>query len=109
MSWMLLFLIFFFSSRRRHTRLTCDWSSDVCSSDLNSIGFPACMTLREIRSNCGNLQSQPLHASLPNGPGLFLDFSWVKIGRASCRERVYMTMEKGLLKRNRKSEIGFQD
>src|SRR6266480_1614029 len=26
--------IFFFSSRRRHTRLTCDWSSDVCSSDL---------------------------------------------------------------------------
>src|SRR5690242_8628716 len=27
-------LIFFFSSRRRHTRLTCDWSSDVCSSDL---------------------------------------------------------------------------
>src|SRR6266571_2492554 len=27
--------IFFFSSRRRHTRLTCDWSSDVCSSDLS--------------------------------------------------------------------------
>src|SRR6266571_6361820 len=25
--------LFFFSSRRRHTRLTCDWSSDVCSSD----------------------------------------------------------------------------
>src|SRR5690242_4909165 len=24
---------FFFSSRRRHTSLTCDWSSDVCSSD----------------------------------------------------------------------------
>src|SRR5690242_21200476 len=27
---------FFFSSRRRHTRLTCDWSSDVCSSDLGN-------------------------------------------------------------------------
>src|SRR6201747_2599147 len=26
---------YFFSSRRRHTRLTCDWSSDVCSSDLS--------------------------------------------------------------------------
>src|SRR5207237_7822809 len=25
---------FFFSSRRRHTRFKCDWSSDVCSSDL---------------------------------------------------------------------------
>src|SRR6267142_2874654 len=30
----LIRFIFFFSSRRRHTRLTCDWSSDVCSSDL---------------------------------------------------------------------------
>src|SRR5579862_3841694 len=27
---------FFFSSRRRHTRWNCDWSSDVCSSDLRS-------------------------------------------------------------------------
>src|SRR5258706_8724217 len=26
--------VFFFSSRRRHTRLVSDWSSDVCSSDL---------------------------------------------------------------------------
>src|SRR6266480_6915401 len=30
---------FFFSSRRRHTRLTCDWSSDVCSSDLAPPGY----------------------------------------------------------------------
>src|SRR6266480_6697786 len=28
-------MVFFFSSRRRHTILTCDWSSDVCSSDLS--------------------------------------------------------------------------
>src|SRR5260370_4485490 len=27
-------IFFFFSSRRRHTRFKCDWSSDVCSSDL---------------------------------------------------------------------------
>src|SRR2546430_3991385 len=27
--------LFFFSSRRRHTRFDCDWSSDVCSSDLD--------------------------------------------------------------------------
>src|SRR2546430_6471178 len=27
-------MFFFFSSRRRHTRFDCDWSSDVCSSDL---------------------------------------------------------------------------
>src|SRR5256886_10898985 len=29
-----LVFFFFFSSRRRHTRFDCDWSSDVCSSDL---------------------------------------------------------------------------
>src|SRR2546430_11040658 len=31
-----LLVCFFFSSRRRHTRFDCDWSSDVCSSDLGS-------------------------------------------------------------------------
>src|SRR6266853_5617923 len=31
---MCFFFFFFFSSRRRHTRFDCDWSSDVCSSDL---------------------------------------------------------------------------
>src|SRR2546430_13615809 len=30
-----LVIFFFFSSRRRHTRFDCDWSSDVCSSDLS--------------------------------------------------------------------------
>src|SRR2546427_9237545 len=34
---------FFFSSRRRHTRFDCDWSSDVCSSDLNHpLDCPIC-------------------------------------------------------------------
>src|SRR5690625_4504982 len=32
--WLYWFLLFFFSSRRRHTRWPRDWSSDVCSSDL---------------------------------------------------------------------------
>src|SRR5256885_10307078 len=35
-------VLFFFSSRRRHTRLQGDWSSDVCSSDLVlTLGSPA--------------------------------------------------------------------
>src|SRR5256885_1380058 len=33
------FLFFFFSSRRRHTRLQGDWSSDVCSFDLSLTGY----------------------------------------------------------------------
>src|SRR5882762_7557461 len=35
---------FFFSSRRRHTRFKCDWSSDVCSSDLFRNGAPVMLT-----------------------------------------------------------------
>src|SRR6266478_9725913 len=35
---MFFFFFFFFSSRRRHTRFDCDWSSDVCSSDLQKAG-----------------------------------------------------------------------
>src|SRR5690606_40551577 len=36
-----LFLtFFFFSSRRRHTRFSRDWSSDVCSSDLKTVDPP---------------------------------------------------------------------
>src|SRR5256886_6445608 len=38
-------LFFFFSSRRRHTRFDCDWSSDVCSSDLKNL---ARRTLRRV-------------------------------------------------------------
>src|SRR5438034_3605363 len=34
LAWLLIRFCFFFSSRRRHTRSLCDWSSDVCSSDL---------------------------------------------------------------------------
>src|SRR5882762_11346924 len=33
---MYIVFFFFFSSRRRHTRFKCDWSSDVCSSDLDA-------------------------------------------------------------------------
>src|SRR5437764_11873875 len=38
-----LYLFFFFSSRRRHTRYIGDWSSDVCSSDLAT-----CLAIRDM-------------------------------------------------------------
>src|SRR6266853_2332045 len=65
-------LFFFFSSRRRHTRFDCDWSSDVCSSDLafvataSTIGFPHVLPSRTMQT--------------------------VEIGRASCRERVEISV-----------------
>src|SRR5207237_2502948 len=45
---------FFFSSRRRHTRFKCDWSSDVCSSDLMlaSANWSTSMWLARSSSAC---------------------------------------------------------
>src|SRR6266480_6059860 len=43
-----MLFFFFFSSRRRHTRLTCDWSSDVCSSDLG-----LCMSTLDLVQRAG--------------------------------------------------------
>src|SRR5690242_21899329 len=73
--------MFFFSSRRRHTRLTCDWSSDVCSSDLR--GRHA-----RVREELFALARRPLEGVRE----LVLGVSDAKalaaeIGRASCRER----------------------
>src|SRR6266446_8260105 len=42
------YIFFFFSSRRRHTRLQGDWSSDVCSSDLARAARFGLMTLAMI-------------------------------------------------------------
>src|SRR5256885_12143035 len=41
-------LCFFFSSRRRHTRLQGDWSSDVCSSDLGLGGWFFAITINYV-------------------------------------------------------------
>src|SRR5256885_16576216 len=41
---------FFFSSRRRHTRLQGDWNSDVCSSDLDNRQEATHRVMREIAS-----------------------------------------------------------
>src|SRR5207302_5674999 len=37
-------MVFFFSSRRRHTRFSRDWSSDVCSSDLTALASPSAVS-----------------------------------------------------------------
>src|SRR5689334_24120134 len=50
-------LFFFFSSRRRHTRWNCDWSSDVCSSDLNS----ARSTVKNFVSGLCEADQNPYH------------------------------------------------
>src|SRR5688572_20777215 len=50
-------VLFFFSSRRRHTRFDCDWSSDVCSSDLGALDHDSPAKVHGERSSsvpCGS-------------------------------------------------------
>src|SRR5256885_7821781 len=89
-------VFFFFSSRRRHTRLQGDWSSDVCSSDLGGADAVA----RIVADKVGKILGQPLLVDNRPGAGTTLASEHVaraapdgytlllEIGRASCRERV---------------------
>src|SRR5260221_7518837 len=89
-------LSFFFSSRRRHTRSLCDWSSDVCSSDLTAVqaGYAGACTAVLPGARIGGIVVGPesliaakgrLEGRRINPLGDSLGF---EIGRASCRERV---------------------
>src|SRR2546430_12870432 len=87
--------LFFFSSRRRHTRFDCDWSSDVCSSDLAQRGQIFCAGQAKkvpvrLTTFRGNQEAFVLLWHFPNNfPNEVLTrLQQFKIGRASCRERV---------------------
>src|SRR5260370_25552539 len=91
----LYYVFFFFSSRRRHTRFKCDWSSDVCSSDLPSgyprlpRGPPRQVTHgRDIRTAGADPGAPELLPPSPCTGNLPVDAPPGQIGRASCRERV---------------------
>src|SRR3989440_7510192 len=89
--------VFFFSSRRRHTRSDRDWSSDVCSSDLNPLALE--LLTKEwvahgsssLLSDIEALNTQPVaNIGIPRAIGAVFDrqIRRLEIGRASCRERV---------------------
>src|SRR5207245_6756313 len=94
---------------RRHTRCYRDWSSDVCSSDLHH-GYPRASRLTNGKASKGQIGTQSLgcagqtvrpslHSTSQTSAGklsvlsysvsvLMFDVRGIKIGRASCRERV---------------------
>src|SRR5205807_2793532 len=89
---------FFFSSRRRHTRLQGDWSSDVCSSDLTLYAYLALrfQALKEPRKPQGEVGIQGVLDELAgeNCQG-DVENRQAEIGRASCRERVWVLVGGG--------------
>src|SRR5260221_9758847 len=58
-------ILFFFSSRRRHTISLCDWSSDVCSSDLRG----GIMDIDEFAHAVGVIFCRPPRGELDLAPG----------------------------------------
>src|SRR2546426_9145556 len=64
---MVLLSFFFFSSRRRHTRLQGDWSSDVCSSDLLRAAKP--LRRDGLRPRAYPLATPPARAASSGTPG----------------------------------------
>src|SRR2546430_3675406 len=90
-----LVFFFFFSSRRRHTRFDCDWSSDVCSSDLFVNQYLAGRTPIAC-TNCNtDVKFEPLlRMARQIGAERLATGHYARIrkneeiGRASCRERV---------------------
>src|SRR5687768_17882327 len=89
-------VVFFFSSRRRHTRCSRDWSSDVCSSDLvgaklQNMSGSAEEVGQQIQRIVESEGLELVHIDYRRqGPQFLLriDIDKEEIGRASCRERV---------------------
>src|SRR5579862_10028337 len=81
------FVFFFFSSRRRHTRWNCDWSSDVCSSDLH--GIEPCSIWQRV-DDTRDLRGSDSYSG--------------KIGRASCRKSVDLGGRRIIKKKKRKKK-----
>src|SRR5262249_59047638 len=81
-------LVFFLSSRRRHTRLVSDWSSDVCSSDLDACVPPPNGVLAWWTGDGVFTDSQGKNPLVPQAlDGGAVTFDAGEVGRASCRER----------------------
>src|SRR2546426_2345221 len=90
-------VVFFFSSRRRHTRLQGDWSSDVCSSDLLKMSMVIVLAYYAVRAVGGiDAMKQKLavidaaRQTSQGGSGSILSFvpdrKSVRVGK-ECRSR----------------------
>src|SRR2546430_6458955 len=91
------FFFFFFSSRRRHTRFDCDWSSDVCSSDLLNSRRHGALRENPDEQSCLSIIGNT-HRSLGTPRSCY------EIGRASCRERGVDLGGRRIIKKKKKKK-----
>src|SRR5256886_7433922 len=105
--------VFFFSSRRRHTRFDCDWSSDVCSSDLSwrrSESVRLCFDWRWTATWCWapwprRTTGQPSRPGrVPAWPRRQARSRWAPIGRGAGRGRGEISGGAGSFKKKKKKK-----
>src|SRR5437763_5419962 len=83
--------LFFFSSRRRHTRYIGDWSSDVCLPILALLACFGLVVIYRIDDKLAREQAQWFVIGLALFVATIAFLRDYQIGRAACRERGYMT------------------
>src|SRR5207248_4574832 len=85
----LVWFVFFFSSRRRHTRSYGDWSSDVCSSDLGALvvayAVGAAMGMQQILDSNHPLSVVAPRLEPPWVSGVVLAWAWIAFRRSEER------------------------
>src|SRR5687768_18597994 len=84
--------MFFFSGRRRHTRCSRDWSSDVCSSDLGLAAAALALVLGAAPAVPETARQRPAGKDNKAERSEAVGLPVYKIGRASCRESVSMAV-----------------
>src|SRR5688572_21912118 len=84
------FLFFFFSSRRRHTRFDCDWSSDVCSSDLIDEAYINFSSQKSFTTELKDYPNLVIMQTLSKAWGL----AALRIGIAFASEEIVYIMNK---------------
>src|SRR5438046_1284359 len=85
---------FFFSSRRRHTRLVSDWSSDVCSSDLPALEARDCRSSAARAGSAGATEKPQLPTTSSVTPWRIFDSARGLMGSVKS-EWVWMSMKPG--------------
>src|SRR5207247_6562514 len=95
-------VVFFFSSRRRHTRSTRDWSSDVCSSDLRPFLLtPTGLTEEGAAANLPTISEESRTPQLRSVRRPALAISFAQLAAMSFSNRVTRSEERRVGKEGR--------
>src|SRR5205807_3968807 len=91
-----------FSSRRRHTRLQGDWSSDVCSSDLGQ----TVRTVRGLSADSPDSLSAPTMTESPTPTGVIPSRRYWHVAKLGLPERALLVSVAGPRRRSEERRVG---